>query len=320
MISRLEPIFAHRTVLCDGAMGTSLHSRGVSIDRCCDAVNLSQPDLVRSVHEEYLLAGAEIIETNTFGANRFRLESAGLQDKVSAVNRAGVRIAREALRQFAEEHAGSALIAGSIGPLGVRIAPKGDTTHNGARAAFAEQISALAQGGPGIGADLLMIETVTAIDEAEQAVLAARQTAQHLPLVLMVTVDNDGKCLDGTSPEAAAARIASWGVDALGCNCGSGQSGILSAIERMAAVTSLPLVAMPSAGLPGLVNGRNVYHRSPEQMAAFAGKLIDAGAQFVGGCCGTTPQHIRSMNSALRAPAAVISPDTHPQEAAVGQF
>jgi methionine synthase / methylenetetrahydrofolate reductase (NADH) len=301
MTSRLEKIFGNRTVLCDGAMGTSLYARGVFINRCFDELNLSQPELVRSVHEEYLQAGAEIIETNTFGANAFRLERPGLKDKVAAINQAGVRLAREAVRQVAEKQAATAYVAGSVGPLGVHLEPLGKTGLDEAQAGFAEQIQALAAGGPGVGADLLIVETMTALNEAEQAVLAARAVAPELPVWVLVTVDEEGNCLDGSAPEVAAARIGSWGVDAIGCNCSVGPATVLSAVERMASATSLPLVAMPNAGMPRSVDGRNIYLCSPEYMASFARKFAKAGAQFIGGCCGTTPQHIRAMKSALRA-------------------
>jgi methionine synthase / methylenetetrahydrofolate reductase(NADPH) len=301
MSTRLNRIFGNRTVLCDGAMGTSLYARGIFINRCYDELNLSQPDLVRSVHEEYLQAGAEIIETNTFGANAFRLEKPGLQDRVAAINEAGVRLARQAVQQLAEKQAATAYVAGSIGPLGIHLEPLGKTGFDEARTAFAEQIRALAQGGPGVGADLLIIETMTALSEAEQAVLAARATAPDLPVVVMMTVDEDANCLDGSSPETAAARIAAWEVDAIGCNCSVGPATVLTAIERMATATSLPLMAMPNAGMPRKLDGRNVYLCSPEYMASFARKFVKAGAQFVGGCCGTTPQHIRAMKSAVRA-------------------
>jgi methionine synthase / methylenetetrahydrofolate reductase(NADPH) len=304
MSSSLETIFGGRTVLCDGAMGTSLYARGVFINRCYDELNVSQPELVRGVHEEYLQAGAEIIETNTFGANALRLQRYGLEERVEEINREGVRIARQAVRQLAEKQAGTAWVAGSVGPLGVHLEPLGKTSLEEARAAFAEQIRALTAGGPEGGVDLLMIETMPALNEAEQAVLAAREVAPDVPVLVMVTVDEEANCLDGSSPETAAARIASWGVDGLGCNCSVGPATVLTAIERMGAVTSLPLVAMPNAGMPRSVDGRNIYMCSPEYMASFARKFTKAGAQLVGGCCGTTPQHIRAMKSALRATGA----------------
>ena len=174
MTSRLEQLFGRRTVLCDGAMGTSLYARGVFINRCFDELNLSQPELVRGVHEEYLQAGAEIIETNTFGANALRLQRYGLRDKVGEINQAGVKIARQAVRQLLDKQAGSAWVAGSVGPLGVHLEPLGKTGLDEAREAFAEQIRALTSGGPGDGVDLLIIETMIALNEAEQAVFAAR--------------------------------------------------------------------------------------------------------------------------------------------------
>lgn len=299
--SRLEQRFSGRTVLCDGAMGTALYARGVFINRCYDELNLSQPELVRAVHEDYLQAGAEIVETNTFGANALRLERYGLRDKVAEINRAGVAIARQAVRQIAEKQASTAYVAGSVGPLGVHLEPLGKTGLDEAREAFAEQIRALASGGPGVGVDLLIIETMPALNEAEQAVLAAKAAAPDLPVVVLVTVDEEANCLDGASPETAAARIASWGVDGIGCNCSVGPATVLTAVERMAAVTTLPLMAMPNAGMPRSVEGRNIYLCSPEYMASFARKFTKAGVQFIGGCCGTTPQHIRAMKSALRA-------------------
>src|SRR3984957_9374829 len=297
MKNRLTEIFWTRTVLCDGAMGTSLYARGIFINRCYDELNLSQPEVVRTVHEEYLQAGAEMIETNTFGANAVRLQRYGLADKVIEINRAGVEIARKAVNQRADKQSGKVWVAGAVGPLGARLEPLGKIGLDEAQAAFAEQIRGLADG----GVDLLLIETVSALNEAEQAILAAKSTAPSLPILVMVTVDEDANCLDGSSPETAAARLTEWGADAIGCNCSVGPATVLTAIERMAAVTDLPLVAMPNAGMPRAVEGRNIYLCSPEYMASFARKLLKAGVQFVGGCCGTTPSHIRSMKSSLRA-------------------
>ncbi len=304
MPNRLESLFGRRTVLCDGAMGTSLYARGVFINRCFDELNLSQPELVRGVHEEYLQSGAEIIETNTFGANAVRLQRYGLRDKVTEINQAGVAIARQAVRQLADKQAGTAFVAGSVGPLGVHLEPLGKTSLGEAQEAFAEQIRALTAGGPGMGVDLLIVETMPALNEAEQAVLAARATAPDVPVVVMVTIDEEANCLDGSSAESAAARIASWGVDGMGVNCSVGPATVLTAIERMAATTGLPLMAMPNAGMPRSVDGRNIYLCSPEYMASFARKFTRAGVQFIGGCCGTTAQHIRAMKSALRATEA----------------
>jgi homocysteine S-methyltransferase len=282
-------------------MGTALYGRGVFLNKCFDELNLTQPELVRSVHEEYLQAGAEIIETNTFGANSFRLQRFGLQDQTRAINQAGARLAREAVAQLADKQAGSAFVAGSVGPLGIHLEPLGKTALDEARAAFAEQIEGLIAGGPGVGVDLLAIETMMAINETEQAISAARQVAPELPLFAMVTVDEDANCLDGTPAEVAATRLTSAGADAIGVNCSTGPATVLTAIERMRTVTDLPLVAMPNAGMPRNVDGRNIYLCSPEYMASFARKFVRAGVQFVGGCCGTTPNHIRAMKSAIRA-------------------
>ncbi len=300
-MTRLAALFSNRTVLCDGAMGTSLYGRGVFLNKCFDELNLTQPDLVRAVHEEYLQAGAEIIETNTFGANRFRLQRFGLQDQTRSINQAGVRLARQACSQIQEKQACTAYVAGSIGPLGIRLEPLGKTSLEEAREAFAEQIRGLVDGGPGMGADLLIVETMMAVNETEQALAAARAVAPDVPVMAMVTVDEDANCLDGTPAEVAAARLTAAGADAVGCNCSSGPATVLTAIERMRAATPLPLVAMPNAGMPRNVDGRNIYLCSPEYMASFARKFVRAGVQFVGGCCGTTPNHIRAMKSAVRA-------------------
>ncbi len=295
--SLLKKLFEDRPVLCDGAMGTVLYGRGVFINRCYDELNLSDPSLILAIHEEYLQSGAEVLETNTFGANRFRLERHGLSDKVAAINAAGVRIAQEAAAHFKEKQAGDAWIAGAVGPLGVRLEPLGKVALSEARQAFAEQIQALVDA----GVDLLIVETMPAVNEAREALLAAREIAPELPVVVMLTVDEEGRCLDGTSPEQAAALLTEAGADGVGCNCSTGPATVLTAIEAMRSATHLPLMAMPNAGMPRAVEGRNIYLCSPEYMASFARKAVKAGTQFVGGCCGTTPNHIRAMKSALRA-------------------
>jgi methionine synthase / methylenetetrahydrofolate reductase(NADPH) len=290
-------IFADRPVLADGAMGTVVYGRGIFINRCYDELNLTDPGLILSIHEEYLQAGAEILETNTFGANRFRLARHGLGGKVAEINTAGVRLARQAVEHLKDKQAGEAWVAGSVGPLGVRLEPLGKTGLDEARAAFAEQIRALTDA----GVDLLIIETMPALNEAHEALEAARETAPDLPVLVMVTVDDEGNCLDGASPAQAAALLTEWGAGAIGVNCSTGPATVLTAIEAMRAATTLPLAAMPNAGMPRAVEGRNIYLCSPEYMASFARKAIAAGAQFVGGCCGTTPNHIRAMRSAIRA-------------------
>jgi methionine synthase / methylenetetrahydrofolate reductase(NADPH) len=312
-------IFSSRPVLADGAMGTVLYARGVFINRCYDELNLSDPNLILSVHEEYLQAGAEIIETNTFGANRFRLARHGLAAKVGDINAAGVRLASQAVDHLRDKQAGTAWIAGSIGPLGVRLEPLGKTGLDEARAAFAEQIGALADS----GVDILCIETMPALDEAREALYAALETAPKLPVLVMITVDDESNCLDGSSPAQAAALLTEWGAGAIGVNCSTGPTTVLTALEAMRAQTTLPLAAMPNAGMPRAVEGRNIYLCSPEYMASFARKAIAAGAQIVGGCCGTTPNHTRAMRSAMRAldaqarisegsPEVAISSETPP--------
>lgn len=303
----VKRLFRGAPVLCDGAMGTMLYARGVFINRCYDELNLSQPELVREVHIEYLQAGAEVIETNTFGANAFRLEHFGIRDKVREINMAGARLAREAVNQIRDKQAAEAFVAGAIGPLGIRLEPLGKISLDEAREAFSEQIVALTEGGPGVGVDLLSIETMTSLIEAEQAVAAARAIAPGVPVIVMVTVDEEGNCLDGTSAEMAARRLSDTGADAIGCNCSAGPATVLSVIERMRPLTELPLVAMPNAGIPRAVEGRTIYLTSPEYMASFTRKLVKAGASLVGGCCGTTPSYTRAMRGALRALDAMES-------------
>ena len=277
-------------VLCDGAMGTLLYSKGVFINRCYDELNLSQPDLIRAIHHEYLQAGAEIIETNTFGANSFRLARHSLADKVRDMNRMGAKLAREAAKSF------DVWVAGSVGPLGTRIEPLGKTSFAEARQAFREQIEALAES----GVDLLILETFGYLEELHQVMLAAKDVGAKLPLVVQVTIDEDGNCLDGSDPETFTPRLEEWGADVIGCNCSVGPVAMLDAIERVRAATSLPLAAQPNAGIPRSVEGRNIYLCSPEYMASYARKFVAAGVRIVGGCCGTTPDHIRVMKSALR--------------------
>ena len=296
-MTQFADIFASRPILADGAMGTVLYARGVFINRCYDELNLSDPGLILSIHEEYLKAGAEILETNTFGANSFRLARHGLAGKVAEINTAGVNLARQAVAHLKEKQGGEAWVAGSVGPLGVRLEPLGKTGLDEARAAFAEQIKALAEA----GVDMLILETMPALNEAREALAAARETAPELPVLVMVTVDDESNCLDGASPSQAAALLTEWGAGAIGVNCSTGPATVLTAIEAMRAATTLPLAAMPNAGMPRAVEGRNIYLCSPEYMASFARKAIAAGAQFVGGCCGTTPNHIRAMRSAMRA-------------------
>src|ERR1700704_6594960 len=277
-------------VLCDGAMGTLLYAKGIFINRSYDELNLSQPDLIRAIHHDYLQAGAEIIETNTFGANSFRLARHSLADKVRDINLSGARLAREAAKSF------DVWVAGSVGPLGTRIEPLGKTSFEEAREAFRQQITALVEG----GVDLLILETFGYLEEIHQAMLAAHDVSVKLPLVAQVTIDEDGNCLDGSDPGTFVPKLMEWGADVIGCNCSVGPVAMLDVIERVRTLTSLPLSAQPNAGIPRSVDGRNIYLCSPEYMASYARKFVAAGVRIVGGCCGTTPEHIRVMKGALR--------------------
>ena len=284
-------------ILCDGAMGTLLYSHGVFINRCFDELNLSQPDLIRQIHQDYLQAGAEIIETNTFGGNSFRLSRYSCGEKVREVNFAGAQLAREAAKSF------DAYVAGSVGPLGVRIEPLGKTSLDEAYTAFVQQIEALVEG----GVDLLILETFGYLEEIHQALRAARAVKADLPVVAQVTIDEDGNCLDGSSPETFAERLTEWGADVIGCNCSVGPVAMLDALERVRAITNAPLSAQPNAGMPRSVDGRNIYLCSPEYMASYTKKFAALGVSLIGGCCGTTPDHIKAMKSALRVGGARAS-------------
>ena len=281
---------ARRILVGDGAMGTELYARGVFINRCYDELCLSAPDMVRQIHEDYAKAGAEILETNTFGATRPRLAAYGAAEKLGDINRAAVRLAREA--------AGGAFVAGAMGPLGVRIEPLGPTSFAEARAFFREQIEALVEG----GADLLILETFGNLDELREAVFAAREVAgESIPVVAQVTIDDFGRLNRGTDTETFTRTMDGWPVDAIGLNCSVGPKVALETIERMMGFSSKPMSAMPNAGSPQRVEGRSIYLCSPEYMAQYARRLLWAGVKIVGGCCGTTPEHIRLIRSETRS-------------------
>jgi len=283
---------AQRVIVADGAMGTMLYSRGVFINRCFDELNLVQPDLVRQIHREYVKAGAEILETNTFGANRTRLAAFGMAEKLAAINQAGVRIAREAAG------GNNVYIAGAMGPLGVRIEPLGPTSFGEARAIFREQAAALIEG----GADLLILETFGNLGELREAVLAANEAGGgKVPIVAQVTIDDFGHLPGGTDPETFTREMDSWPVDAIGLNCSVGNKSTRETIELMMQYSSKPMSAMPNAGLPTRVEGRNIYLCSPEYMAQYARRLLWAGVRIIGGCCGTTPDHIKLIRSETRS-------------------
>src|SRR5262245_42611993 len=293
MKSFLEAI-DDRVLVCDGAMGTMLYAKGVFINKSFDALNVTQPDLVAEVHQEYVRAGADIVETNTFGANRIKLGSFGLADKLYAINKQGARIARHA----ADERA---YVAGAIGPLGIRIEPWGKTGVDEAREYFREQAQALADG----GVDLFILETFRDLNEIGAAIDAVKSVC-NLPIVAQMTTEEDGNTLDGTPPERFAPELEKRGATIVGVNCAVGPAPMLDTIERIAAVTPLKLSAQPNAGKPRDVEGRNIYLCSPEYMASYARRFILHNVRLVGGCCGTTPDHIRQMKAAVRAMAPSV--------------
>ena len=278
-----------RVLVCDGAMGTMLYSRGIFLNRSFDELNLTQPDLVREVHAAYAKAGAEVLETNTFGANRIKLAQYGLEAQVKDINRSAARIAREVA---GDDH----LVAGAVGPLGVRIEPYGPTSVEDAFQAFHEQMSALKDG----GVDCYLLETFGDLAEIAQAVRAARAVDPTIPVVAQMTIGVDGRTSYGATPEDLAKTLDRLEVDVIGLNCSVGPQAILEAIEKMAGATSRKLSAQPNAGMPRDVGGRSMYMASPEYMASYARHLIHAGAKIIGGCCGTTPDHIRAIVSGVR--------------------
>ena len=274
-------------------MGTMLYAKGVFINKSFDALNVTQPDLVAEVHQEYVRAGADIIETNTFGANRIKLGSFGLADRLHDDQRAG-RAGSRGTRRGEQ-----AYVAGAIGPLGVRIEPWGKTGVDEAREYFREQAQALADG----GVDLFILETFRDLNEIGAAIDAVRSVSD-LPIVAQMTTEEDGNTLDGTPPERFAPELERRGATIIGVNCAVGPAPMLDTIERMAAVTRLRLSAQPNAGQPRDVEGRNIYLCSPEYMASYARRFILHNVRLVGGCCGTTPEHIRQIKAAVRGAGA----------------
>jgi homocysteine S-methyltransferase len=273
----------------DGAMGTMLYAKGVYINRSYDELNLSNPDLVREVLEEYVRAGADIIETNTYAASAPKLQQYGLEGSLRDINIAAARIAREA-------SCDRCYVAGAVGPLGLRIEPYGPTSFEEAKELFKEQVAALLEG----GVDLFVLETFSDISEMRQAIRAVKELCD-LPIVAQMTILPDGNTSFGTTPEVFTARLDEWGADVIGLNCGVGPAIVLTAIEKMRGVTHKKLSAQPNAGLPRDVQGRQFYMCSPEYMAKYAKRLIQAGVKLIGGCCGTTPSHIKLISDAVRA-------------------
>ncbi len=292
-----------KTILADGAMGTMLHARGVSFDKCFDELNLTNPVAVADVHREYIEAGAELIITNTFGANRYKLSKHGLQDDVAEINRAGVELAKRVVAASFKD----ILIAGDVGPLGVRIAPYGRVKLEEAREAFAEQVKALAEA----GADVIIIETMSDLYEIQEAIRAAKENSS-LPIIASVTFTRDDRTLLGDDPSKVAHRLAAAGADVIGVNCSGGPSQLLRILKQMRqAEPNSKFWVKPNAGWPEQVSGRIMYPADADYFGEYAVQFRAAGANIVGGCCGTTPQHIAVMKKALEStpatPVAEIS-------------
>ena len=277
-------------ILCDGAMGTLLYARGVPYERCFDEQNLSNPQLVQQIHLDYIKAGAEIIETNTFGANRIRLKAHGLDDKVKEINSRGAKIAREARDISGEE----VFVAGSVGPLGNPLATFGRIPPQETEKLFEEQASALLEG----GVDLFIIETFFDLEEAILAVSAIKKICQ-LPVVAQMSFGEDGKTFMGNSPQKVALELEKLGVDVIGANCSVGPQKMLDVIYGFKEVTQAFLSAQPNAGMPRFVDGKYIYFTSKEYFAEYAKKFVEAGVKIIGGCCGTTPDHIQAMAQAI---------------------
>jgi len=283
-----------RVLVCDGAMGTMLYGKGVFINRCFESLNLTQPGLVTDVHREYLRAGADVIESNTFGANRSKLRAFGLGDQVREINLEGARLAREALT--GEGRQDTAYVAGAIGPLGVRVEPWGKMGLDEAEAMFREQAQALADG----GVDLFILETFRDLNEIGAAMAAVRSVSDR-PIVAQMTTEDDGASLDGTPPEQFAPALVARGADVVGVNCSVGPAPMLETIDRIGGVIDTWLSAQPNAGRPRDIEGRNLYLCSPEYMASYARRFIASDVRLVGGCCGTTPEHIRQISLAVKS-------------------
>ncbi len=292
-----------RVLVCDGAMGTVLYAKGVFINRCFDALNVTDPERVTAVHRDYVRAGADIIETNTFGANRIKLRGFGLADRMRDINLDGARLAVAAA-------AGQAFVAAAMGPLGIRIEPWGRTGRDEAEGYFREQAEALVEG----GVDLFMLETFRDVNELEAAIAAVRSVCP-LPIVAQMTIEEDGNSLDGTPPEQFAPALQAAGADVIGINCSIGPAHMLETVERMAALTGARLSAQPNAGQPRDIEGRTIYLTSPEYMASYARRFLAHGVRLVGGCCGTTPEHTRQLKVAVARVMAQSAASARPAAA-----
>jgi homocysteine S-methyltransferase len=277
-----------RIHVLDGAMGSVLYERGVFLNVSYEGLVLEEPELVRDVHRQYVEAGADILETNTFGANPVKLSAYGLADRTEEINRTAVRLAREAASDAAQ-------VVGAVGPLGVRLEPWGPTAVEEAAEHFGRQLDALLEA----GVDGLMLETFADLHELETLLVTARGRTD-LPIFAQITVGTDGRTSFGTDVVDAARALEAFGADVIGLNCSVGPAGMLEAIERMSEVVDVPLSALPNAGLPREVGDRKMYLASPEYMARYGRRLVDLGVRFVGGCCGTTPEHTRHLARVVR--------------------
>ena len=274
-------------VVFDGGMGTEIYRRGIYINRCFDELNLSSPNLILEIHKDYINSGSDVIQTNTFGSNLYKLKTHGFSEKVKTINYHGAKLAKQAAGT-------AALVAGSIGPLGVKLEPWGNVSLEDAKKAFKEQATGLMEG----GVDLFIIETFSDLGEIHQAILAVREIC-NLPIIAQMTIDSHGNSLFGTPPEVFTARLEEWGADAIGINCSEGPQVMLEVLERMTKITHKPISIQPNAGVPITVEGRNIYLCSPEYMATYAKHFILSGAKIVGGCCGTAPEHIKAIKKAV---------------------
>lgn len=290
MTEKFRDALLKRLLVCDGAIGTMFYSKGVTINRCYEELNIIQPDLVRELHRDYIKVSADIIETNTFGANRYKLRHFGLEDKVAAINKAGISLAIDEAR-------GGVFVAGSIGPLGISVEPYGMLTAGQARSAFAEQGQELVKG----GADLILFETFHDLNELEAAITAIKSIDEKIPIIAQVAFEADGKTKYGATPAQAVSRIESLGVDAVGANCSVGPADMLDVVNAMTSVTRLPVIAQPNAGMPKLVDDRLIYLTTPDYLMTYGKRFIRAGVRIIGGCCGTTPEHISVLKNAVRA-------------------
>ena len=288
-----------RVILMDGAIATELYEQGVFVNRSYDELNISNASLVSKVHRSYVKAGAELLTTNTFGANRMRLSQFGLEDRVEEISRAGVRLAKA-------EAGERAWVGGAIGPTGAKLTPIGRLSPGEANKIFVEQARFLADE----GIDIFILETFSSLNELWQAFRAVRSVAPDIPVMACMSFhyDLDGVQAEGPSPEEAANTISQWGADVIGVNCSNGPKTVLEVVERMAAVTETPIAASPNAGLPQVVDGRSIYMAGPEYMAEYARRFVQKGAWLVGGCCGTNPDTIRQMRSFVKSVSPSIAP------------